>query len=192
MSKKSIIETVHTRIDEILAARDAEITEAEKALDDAKAVMADAQKTAEYAIVAADLEVYSGARADEEKAARAVELYTARLERLNDKAFVDPDEDARVTAEIIAYRKKLQDDATASIMSHLSKIEEIGREYFNAMDTANDLYDRWFTQISGSYDRNVLNDGELRFAIRALATLYFYRDRLGVSQYTGTGSFWTK
>lgn len=188
---KTLIETVNARIDELIATRDAEIEAAEQAVAEAKAAVTAAKNAQDTAIASTDLDAYAAAHKEEERARMAVELYTARLEQLKNKDFLDPEEDERITHEIQAYQKKLQDDASAAIMSHLSQLEKIGKEYYTAQDEANNLYLRWFNSVSPRINRDELNDGELRGAFRAIVTLWFYRDQLGLGSYS-TGSFWTK
>lgn len=188
---KTLIETVNARIDELIAARDAEIAAAEQAVAEAKAAVTAAQNAQDTAIASTDLDAYAAAHEDEERAKMAVTVYTARLEQLKNKEFLDSAEDVRIINEIQAYQKKLQDDAAAAIMSHISQLEEIGKAYYAAQDEANALYLRWFNSVSPSIDRDELDDRELRGAFRAIVTNWFYRDQLGLGSYS-TGKFWTK
>lgn len=188
---KTIFETVSARIDELIAARDAEIAAAEQAVADAKAAVAAAQDAQDAAIATADVPAYSAARADKEKAEMALEVYSARLAQLENKGYLDPAEDECITREIRAYQRKLQADATEKIIALLSEVEKVGREYWHDQNAADKLYDHWCSSVSAMY-RHETKDGELRGAIKALVTNWFYRDRLGVDQYHGTGSFWTE
>lgn len=187
---KTIFETVNARIDELLAQRDAEIAAAEQALAEAKKAVNAAQDVQDAAISSADVERYSAANADKAKAEMAVEVYSARLEQLKSKEFLDPEEDERITHEIQAYQRKLRDDTTDKIISLLEEVEKVGHEYWDAQGKADKLYDRWFKSVSARMHRHETNDGELRGAIRALATLWFYRDSKGLGSYS-TGNFWT-
>lgn len=199
---KTIIESVNARIDELIAARDTEIENAEKALKDAKAAVAEAQARADAAISATDVDGYESAVADLGKAERSVTLYDARLEQLRNRRTVAAAEDASTMAQIRAYQKELQDTATAEIIALLSRAEEIGRAYYTAQDEINELIWRWHSKVCpqqhprGSgltvYPSDLhANDGELRTAIHQIATMYFYRNQLDVAQYSGVGDIWT-
>lgn len=200
---KTIIETVNAKIDEILAARAAEIESAEKALADAKVAVAEAQARADAAISATDVDAYEVAISDLEKAKRTVTVYDARLEQLRNKRTVAAAEDATVLANIRAYQKELQDTATAEIVALLSRAEEIGMAYYTAQDEANELIWRWHSKVCpqqhprGSgltvFPSDLhAKDGDLRAAVHNLVTSYFYRAQVGADQYHGTGSIWTK
>lgn len=200
---ETIIETVNARIDEILAARAAEIESAEKALADANAAVAEAQGRADTAVSATDVDGYENAVADLGKAQRAVTLYDARLSQLRNKRNISAAEDATVVAQIRAYQKTLQDDATAEIIALLSQAEEIGREYFAAQDEANELIWRWHSKVCPQQNPRGsgltvfpsdlhAKDADLRVAVHNLVTSYFYREQVGADQYHGTGSIWTK
>lgn len=200
---KTIIETVNARIDEIISARDAEIASAEKALEDAKAAVAEAQGRADAAIFSTDIDAYESAVADLGKAERSVTLYDARLEQLRSKRTVASAEDARIVAQIRAHQKTLQDDVTAEIIALLSRVEEIGRAYYTAQDELNELIWRWHSKVCpqqhprGSgltvFPSDLhAKDGDLRAAVHNLVTSYFYRAQVGADQYHGTGSIWTK
>ena len=199
---KSIIETVNARIDEIISARDAEIASAEKALEDAKAAVAEAQGRADAAISATDVDGYEAAVSDLGKAERSVTLYDARLSQLRDKRNISAAEDATVMANIRAHQQSLQDTATSEIIALLSRLEEIGRQYFADQDEINELIWRWHSKVCpqqhprGSgltvYPSDLYApDGELRAAIHQIVTLYFYRKQLDVAQYGGVGDIWT-
>ena len=188
---KTLIETVNARIDELIAQRDAEIAAAEQAVTEAKAAVTAAKNAQDAAIESTDLVAYAAAHEDEERAEMAVTVYSARLEQLKSKEFMDYAEDVRVINEIQAYQKKLKADATAEIMAHISQLEEIGKAYYAAQDEANNLYLRWFNSVSPSINRDELDDRELRGAFRAIVTNWFYRDQLGLGSYS-TGKFWTK
>lgn len=188
---KTLIETVNARIDELLAQRDAEIVAAEQAVAEAKANVTAANNAQDAAIASTDLDAYAAAREVKERAEMAVTVYTARLEQLRNKNFIDSAEDIRVINEIQAHQKALKDDATAAIMTHLSQLEEIGKAYYADQDEVNALSLRWFNSVSPSVDRDELDDRELRSAFRAIVTLWFYRDQLGLGSYSA-GRFWTK
>lgn len=200
---KSIVETVSTRIDELLAQRDAEITSAETALEVARAAVAEAQARADSAISATDVDAYEVAISDLEKAKRTVTVYDARLEQLRNKRTVAAAEDATVMAQIRAYQQSLQDSATAEIIALLSRAEEIGKQYYADQDAVNELVWCWHSKVCpqqhprGSgltvYPSDLYApDGELRAAIHQIVTLYFYRKQLDVAQYGGVGDIWTK
>lgn len=200
---KSVIKTVNTRIDEILSARNAELADAEKALADAKGIVAAARNRAEVATAATDADGYCAACEDVEKATRAVEMYEKRLEQLHGNRLVSVEEDTQTVAEIRAYQKELQDQATEDIINLLSQIEDIGQKYHCNQDEANKLIARWHNQVCqqphphGSdlkvsiYDLYA-QDRSLRAAICDLVTNYFYRKQKGLAVYQGVGSIWTK
>ena len=200
---KSIVETVNARIDEIIAARAAEISSAEKALEAARAAVAEAQGRADTAVATTDVDGYESAVADMGKAERSTTLYNARLEQLRNKRNISAAEDASIMAQIRAYQKNLQDAATAEIVALLSRAEEIGKQYYADQDAVNELVWRWHSKVCpqqhprGSgltvYPSDLYaKDGDLRAAIHQIVTLYFYRKQLDVDQYHGMGSIWTK
>lgn len=188
---KTIFETVNARIDELISQRDTEIAAAEQALAEAKEAVNAAQDAQDAAIASTDLDAYAAAHEDKERAEMAVEVYSARLEQLKARDFLDPEEDKRITNEIVAYQRKLRDDATDKIISLIEEVEKVGREYWDAQGKADKLYDRWFKSVSARMHRHETNDSELRGAIRALVTNWFYRDSKNLGSYS-TGSFWTK
>lgn len=200
---KSILETVNARIDEILAARDAELVSAEKALETAKAAVAEAQARADTAISAADVDGYEVAVADLGKAERCATVYDSRLAQLRNKRTVAAAEDAAITAQIRAYQKDLRDSATAEIIALLSRVEEIGKQYYADQDAANELIWRWHSKVCPQQNPRSAGltvypsdlhaqDTDLRVAIQQIVTQYFYREQVGADQYHGVGDIWTK
>lgn len=201
--ENNIIETTNSRIDEILAARAAELAAGENALEDAKAAFVVAQNRADIATAATDVDGYCSAYNDMEKAARTVEVYEARMKQLRGKRIVSVEEDANTMAAIRTYQKELQEKATAEILDLLSKIEDVGKQYWSMQDRANDLIWRWHKEICQQphplYPTQDVwpqhlsaADDELRSTIRSIVTLYFYRKHKGVDQYHGVGTIWTK
>ena len=200
---KTLIETVNARIAELLTQRDAEIEAAEQAVTEAKAALEEARSRADEAVISTDVDAYATARADAEKAEMAVTLYTTRLEQLRGKQIVTDEENDSVMSEIRAMQKTLMRNASSEIVELLSQIETIGRQYWVEQNAMDELVVRWHREIRpqahprisrGYADPNDLkaNDGELRCAIKKYVTDWFYRSRLGVEQYHGTGSFWTE
>lgn len=201
--KKTIINTVNARIDEILATRDVELADAEKALADATASMADAQNRAKIAISAGDIDCHNAACEDEEKAKRAMKMHQTRVDQLRGTRLASVAENARTVAEIRAYQKDLQDNATAAIVDLLSQIEVIGQTYIINQNEANELIARWHRQAyQQPHPRNAnlpvhvldlyAQDSVLRTAIHSIVTGYFYRDQKGLPPYRGVGSIWTR
>ena len=200
---KTLIETVNARIDELITARDAEIAAAEQAVAEAKAALEEARTRANEAIVSTDVDAYATARADAEKAEMAVTLYTTRLEQLQGKQIVTNEENDSVMSEIREMQKTLMRNASSEIVELLSQIETIGKQYWEEQNAMDRLVVRWHSEIRpqahprfsrGYADSNDLkaNDGSLRQAIQKYVTDWFFRDQLGVDQYHGVGSFWTK
>lgn len=199
---KSIVETINARIDEVITARAAEISSAEKALEAARAAVAEAQGRADAAISATDVDGYEAAVSDLGKAERSVTLYDARLSQLRDKRNISAAEDATVMANIRAHQQSLQDSATAEIIALLSRVEEIGKQYYADQDAVNELVWRWHSKVCPQQHPRgsgltvfpsdlYAKDGDLRAAIHQLVTLYFYRKQLDVGQYNGVGDIWT-
>lgn len=200
---KTLIETVNARIAELLAQRDAEIEAAEQAVAEAKAALEEARSRADEAVVSTDVDAYATALADAEKAEMAVKLYTTRLEQLQRKQIVTNEENDSVMSEIREMQKTLMRNASSEIVELLSQVESIGMQYYAEQNAMDRLVARWHSEIRPQAhprisnhlaDPNDLkaNDGELRSAIKKYVTDYFYRSRLGVEQYHGTGSFWTE
>lgn len=200
---KTIIETTNARIDDLIATRDAEIASAEKALDDAKAAVAEAQARADAAISATDVDAYDAACEDVKKAERAVAVYAARMDQMRGNRIITAAEDATVVASIRAHQKDLRDAATAEIIALLSRVEEIGKQYYADQDAANELIWRWHSKVCPQQNPRSAGltvypsdlhaqDTDLRVAIQQIVTQYFYREQVGADQYHGAGSFWTK
>lgn len=200
---QNIISTVNARIDELLAQRDAEIVAAEQAVAEAKAALEEARNRVGVAVVSTDVDAYAAALADAEKAEMAVTLYTKRLEQLQGKQIVTDAENDSVMSEIRAMQKTLMRNASSEIVELLSQIETIGKKYWEEQNAMDKLAVRWHSEIRpqihprfsrGYADPNDVkaNDGGLRRAIEKYVTDWFYRDQLGVDQYNGYGSFWTK
>lgn len=197
----NIIETINNKIDGILNAAKQEIAELEAKLLEAQSEMSKARHCMESAVDSADASVYHAAKQDETIAATAVEMYNRRLSQLASKELVSDEENATTVAAIHAEQKKLADDTTQEILVHLREIEKLGKAYYEQQDALNNLLVRWHQNIYKQPHPRVsrlpvyasdlhYQDSDLRYCIRSLVTLWFYRKKTGREQYHGIGSIW--
>ena len=88
-------------------------------------------------------------------------------------------------------------------MNLMGQIETIGHKYFDEQNAVNQLAARWHNEVCpqkhpripeltvDAYDLKA-EDGALREIIRKIVKDNFYRREVGIAQYRGIGSMWTK
>lgn len=171
MSKKEITEEstnvaaeVRAQIKELLDKRHADIQE----IKDKRAAAYSQKDAAEASLKEAtkemNLEAYETAKEASRKAQTAIDMYTARLNQLNQLEFISEEESDLIIGKLLGYENRLDREFKQAITPHVKALAEILDEYQKNVNDTEFVIRAWTESIHPNYqsDTTTYADGTHR------------------------------
>lgn len=158
MAKKAITEVVN-RIKKITADRVAETADLEERVEVAKQQQRAANEAMDEATDVVDLESYQKAKKDRRYAGDAIEMYSKRLDALENKPLISKEEYEAGVDKIMAALEEVSADAKKCIVEHMEQIRIIAAECTAEITNGNEVLHKWQHEIYGDKAEQILANG---------------------------------
>lgn len=146
MAKKAIRE-VENKIKKILRDRVVQITELEERVEASKRQQAVAKEALDAVTMSGDVEAYQKAKADLRNAEDAIEMYSKRLDALENKPLVSECEYEKGVSEIMSTLGEISADAKKHIVERMEQIRIIASECAEEIAHGNRILHQWQHEI---------------------------------------------
>ena len=151
VSKTDVTADVKKRMDDLKKKRSAELETAQKKLEEAQEMLQDAKDAADKATRVTDLGAFQKAKAEEAKAAAAVEMYTRRQKQLYSAEIITQKDSDAVIDRLLQYEKDLDKEFTTAIKEKLEEVREILKAYEKVIGDTESTINTWTQTIRPNY-----------------------------------------
>lgn len=148
---KDVTAEVRQQMEDLKKKRKAGLDDAQKNLEEAQAQLQEAKEAADKATRATDLNAFQKAKAEESRAATAVEMYTRRQKQLYSAGIITQKDSDAVIDRLLQYEKDLDKEFTTTIKEKLEEVREILKAYEKVIGDTESTINTWTQTIRPNY-----------------------------------------
>lgn len=151
MEKKNALEQAKARTEELIRARNEQLADIEQKLAAARAEANTADQATKAATIRTDVEAYFKAKGERDRAAAAVEMYTARAAQLQNSEIISETESNAVIDSLLKYEQDITAEYLAKLKKALGELYAIQKEYTDGVQDTENTIARWTSEVHPNY-----------------------------------------
>lgn len=151
MKTKNVPAEVMKRVESLEKKKAEELAAIQSKIDEKARTFAEAEKEIKTATESTDLTAYQAAKKKKSDAAEAVEMYRARYNQLENKAFVTRKDSDGVIDNLLKYERDIEAEFKEAIAEPLASLKAIYEEYTGGVNAAERTIAAWTHRIHANY-----------------------------------------
>lgn len=151
MAKVNAVTKVNDLIIELTESKAAQISDIKNKIAEATSARNHAEAEMKAATERMDVEAYEAAKSALNRAATAIEMYTARYNQLQTNDYISEEESDKVIKSILDYEKEQEKEFAKAAAPIIDKLRNLLEEYAGDVQRAELVLIAWTTEIHANY-----------------------------------------
>ena len=151
MAKVNAVTKANDLITELTEKKAAQISDIQNKITEAISARDHAEAEIKAATDRMDIEAYEAAKSAKNRAASAIEMYTARYNQLQRNDYITEEESDKVIKSILDYEKEQEQEFAKAAAPIIDKLRNLLEEYAGDVQRAELVLNAWTTEIHANY-----------------------------------------
>lgn len=152
MAKQTTLQEVKTRMQEMKAAKAAELDEIQQKKLDAQTAKEAAELAIKDATERMDLDDFEKAKQARRRAQSAIDMYAGRYKQIAAQEYISEEDSDKVIDSLLAYEDTLTADFKEALAGHLKTLEGLLEGYRGAIADTENIMTLWQQDIHANYN----------------------------------------
>ncbi len=148
---QTVVEEVKARMQEMYDKKASELETVRQKQTEAQTQKEAAELAIREATANMDLEAYEEAKQAHRKAQTAIDMYSGKYDQISKQEYISEADSDKVIDSLLAYEEELAAGFKAAVAEPLKKLDELQRNYFDAVADTENTIGAWTTNIHANY-----------------------------------------